>query len=382
VADPTPAATYAVVVGIEQYAAGPSWNLDGPASDAVWFLEYLRGHDVPRQQVCAYVEPLAANAALRTRATELAAEVDTPTQAALDDLVENRLPRLSAGYFVLFWAGHGILTLTDDRRLYTADATTAARRNVDLNGLLAALRSDVYPGLAHQAVIVDSCANYVANPTQNLTHRTYPQGAGMPGKQQFALYAASPGEYAKNLTAEKSGLMSRELRAVLNEPEAGDGWPPDLVAAAEKLAKRFVALRGEGKTRQTPGTYWYRSPTREGRFLGETGVTVPYARVVRRRLTPPEYTALLEAFLALDTMRSREDRDWVVRQLRPEIGTNIERRSADRQDTMRILDKSRYYDGLAELLHCINAIEAGSPAMLALVARAHELLPDEAPATL
>lgn len=383
-ADPTPASTHAVVVGIEQYEAGPTWNLDGPASDALWFLEYLSQRGVPRDNVRTYLAPLPANAALRARATALAAEVAEPTQAALDDLIEMRLPALAAGFFVLFWAGHGAITLADERRLYTADATTDVKRNVDLNGLLAALRSDVYPNLGHQAVIVDACANYIANPAVNLTKRTYATGAGMAGKQQFALYAAAPGEYAKNLNAEKSGLLSRELRAVLGDPEAMATWPPNLVAAAEKLATRFVALRGEGRTRQTPATFWFRSPTREGRFLGDTGIQVPRVGAVTLpgKLTPQEYAPLLAAFLALDTMRSREDRDWVVRQLRPEIGTNIERRAADRQDTMRILEKSRYYGALAELLHCIDLIEAGSPAMQALVSLAHRMLPAEVPETL
>jgi hypothetical protein len=374
---PTPANTHAIVVGIERYDAGTSWNLDGPASDAVRFLEYLGRQGVPTANVRTYLRTMPENTALNGRAQALSSELGQPNQSALDDLIEQSLCRLNAGFLLFFWAGHGVITLDDTRRLFTADATPNVKRNIDLNAMLATLRSDAYPGLERQAIIVDACANYVPNPTANLAHKSYSIGVGIAGRQQFALYAASPGEYAKNLNAEKSGLLSKELLAILMKEEAMGVWPPDLVAASEKLAARFIALRQQGKTRQTPATYWFRSPTRGGHFLGEMNASFPSAILPARRLLSVEYKALLEAFLAVDTMRSRDSRDWVVRQLRPEVGAAIDRRSSDRQDTMAILDKSLYYHALGELLECINLNEADSPPLQALLAVARRILPDD-----
>lgn len=37
----TPENTYALVVGIEKYDAGPDWDLDGPTRDASRFCAWL-----------------------------------------------------------------------------------------------------------------------------------------------------------------------------------------------------------------------------------------------------------------------------------------------------------------------------------------------------
>jgi len=378
--DISAANSYVVAIGIEQYDAGESWNLDGPASDAVRVVEYVRACGVPKEHVQACLSPLPQNPELLPRAHELAATVATPTQATLDDLIERWMPALQGDLLLIFFAGHGILTVDDERRLYTADATPAIKRNVDVNSLLATLRTDRYPDLTRQVIIVDACANYIPNPAEHLTHKTYTTGIGVAGVDQFALYAASPGEYAKNLNTEKTGLLTKELMAVL--PAAGaNAWPPDMGAAADALATRFITLRQRRQTRQTPSTFWFRSPTRSGTYLAQMQVSTPSDVAQARRLSTAETRTLLTAFLQLDSMRRQKDRDWIVRHLRPEIGTMIERRDSDRLDTLMILERSYYYGGLVELLQAIDMLEMQSPAFKALVALAHGLLPDDVPAT-
>ena len=46
-----PQKTYALVVGVEKYAAGSNWDLDGPTSDANKFVEWLRGRQVPVENI-------------------------------------------------------------------------------------------------------------------------------------------------------------------------------------------------------------------------------------------------------------------------------------------------------------------------------------------
>lgn len=374
------AETHAFVVGIEQYDAGPNWNLNGPAGDAVRFLDYLRKRGVPKQNLNAYLAPLPANAELEQRARSLAATVGQPSQAVIDNLVEKMLPPLKASLLLFFWAGHGLITLDDQRRLYTADATPETKRNLDLNEFMAVLRSDRYPHLLHQAIIVDACANYIPNPAANLAHHTYAAGAGMPDKEQFAIYAASPGEYAKNLTAERSGLLSRELMAILEQDSAHASWPPDFTAVAEGLASRFIELREQGKSRQTPATFWFRSPTRSGHFLAKFDVKTgsgPAARP-QRALGTAEYKALLEGFLKLHSLNgSAAARDYIVRRLRPDIATTINRGTNARSDVIAIIDRCRSYNALDELLDCVNLFEADSAAMKALLILVHQLLPEE-----
>jgi len=385
--DVSPLRSHAVVVGIEAYAAGPSWNLDGPVSDAVRLLEYVRGCDVPKENTRAFLAPLSPNGGLRDRAATLAGTVCEPTQAALDDLVEQWMPALQTDLLLVFWAGHGVITVDDERRQYTADATADIKRNVDVNSLLATLRTDRYPHVTRQIVIVDSCANYIPNPTERLTHKTYTTGPGVAGVDQFALYAAAPGEYAKNLNTEKTGLLTRELLAWLPPPRA-EAWPPDGPAAAEALGRRFITLRQQRQTRQTPSRFWFRSPSASGSYkatdgvyLSQMGQQPTIAPEPGRRLSRDETKVLLTALLQLDSMRRQKDRDLIVLGLRPEIGTNIDRSDRDRIDALNILQRSYYYGGLLELLQQIELFELRSPAFMSLVSIAHGLFPDEVSAT-
>jgi hypothetical protein len=100
--DTAPANSHAIVVGIERYEAGPSWNLDGPASDAIRFMEYLKRRGVPKKNVQAYLTPLPENAAIVNRADELAAKVAAPTQAEIDDVIEKQLPSMKTDLLLWF----------------------------------------------------------------------------------------------------------------------------------------------------------------------------------------------------------------------------------------------------------------------------------------
>lgn len=54
-----PSRTHAVLIGIETYAAGPSWDLDGPANDVLAMHGWLRGREVPASQIQTLVSVLA-----------------------------------------------------------------------------------------------------------------------------------------------------------------------------------------------------------------------------------------------------------------------------------------------------------------------------------
>jgi hypothetical protein len=233
-------------------------------------------------------------------------------------------------------------------------------------------------------IIVDTCANYVHNPTVSLPGTTFPKGDGVAGREQFALLAAAPGEYAKNLTTEKSGLMTRELMAILHGAAHMDlgSWPSDLPSVAQQLAERFIALQRAGEAQQTPVTYWYRDWSGNERYLSEIDDrNVPPGPVVRppRDLRLDEYEKLLTTLLQLMTMKDRVARDRVVQKLRPDIAIRIDRNNTAQLDVMAILDTSRYYNGLAELLRTIRMFEGDSPAMSALTTLARQIVPEEVP---
>lgn len=355
--------TRAIVVGIEQYAAGSSWDLDGPASDAVRFLEFLRASGIPKHNIYAYVAPLIRNEPLSQRVSDLAGNALRPTEENINRFFEDELRNTRAELLVLFWAGHGVITLEDERRLYTSDATSDNKRNVDLNSLLETLRSDAYRDLQRQAIIVDACANYIQGGASSLPQRKYRGGMGVAGREQFALYAGSPGEYAINLGSQKSGMFSRELMNIISTEKSIEGWPSRLTLVADGLAERFTKLRQEGKTQQTPATFWFSSPSKSGRFLGQLvphELPHPPARSFVPKTSLTEKEQLNNALLDLESMRSKSRRNWIVRQLRPEISMRIERADSDFDDTLAILEKTIEYDALDELSQILRVVESGS----------------------
>jgi hypothetical protein len=56
-----PKKTTAIVVGIENYDAGQSWNLNGPANDACQFATGLCDRPVPPENITLLISPLVEN---------------------------------------------------------------------------------------------------------------------------------------------------------------------------------------------------------------------------------------------------------------------------------------------------------------------------------
>jgi hypothetical protein len=70
-----PQQTHAVVVGVETYSVGSSWNLNGPANDAYRFVKWLRAKGVPSGQISLFISALPENRALSD-------DLDIPSLAA------------------------------------------------------------------------------------------------------------------------------------------------------------------------------------------------------------------------------------------------------------------------------------------------------------
>jgi len=252
----------AVVVGVESYAAGKGWNLDGPAQDAIRFAEWLRGKDVPAAHIRLLMSPL--DPATRPDAA-LGLTVEPATQERIHHALREELAPPTPRALYVFWGGHGLIKRDEQRRLVLADATEKDIRSLNLADLMQYLRSDAVGGasagsLAQQVFIVDACAEFAERKglrgiDQLLTENTFPKGSPMDQREQFVLLATRPAELAKNLTAEKTGLFSREfLKILAREPSA---WP-DWRRLTCELQAVFDQLRAQGQARQSPAYLWVR----------------------------------------------------------------------------------------------------------------------------
>ena len=227
-----PSHVYALVVGIEQYQAGPAYNLNGPAKDALGFAQWLLTHGVQPANIQLFLSPLDQN---REVLAEAETQGLTPQEATRDRISRTITDRFvdqggrEKGLYV-FWAGHGFITKLDTttRRLLFADTDTRNKWNLDFDTLLQAFQTAQHGAVfPRQIFFIDACANPIFRdfyPT--LQAAAAGEGFATSGTQgqaeQFALFAAAEYAVATNLTQAGTGRFSR---AVLEELQAQPLWP-------------------------------------------------------------------------------------------------------------------------------------------------------------
>lgn len=351
-----PQATYALVVGIEEYAAGPEWNeLDGPVPDARRFSDWLLARGVPAENISLFLSPRDSNRALLTSALP---HGQPATQAAISDALVNGLSQRRGDLLYIFWGGHGIITAAEERWLFYADATANSMLNLDVTSLLTMLRSTLFRGFDQQICIIDACANFVedwANPSK-FPRQTFPQHQPRDACEQFVLFAAKAGDVAGNLNHEQTGLFSKQvLEQLAAQPAAA--WPPDMDAIYLYLQKQFIALRATGQTNQTPNSFRYRDWSNNEGALGSPTtpaavVQVPAARPPR--LTFDEKIELGAALLNCQAMKT-QSRDTLLEELR--FWSNISYNALPNVHVLNVINTSlQYPGGLRELLYVVRAM--------------------------
>src|SRR6476646_10402156 len=132
--------TVAIVVGVEAYSAGPTWNLNGPALDACRFAKWLDRSGVPKGNITMLLSPLIGNV---DKIDEMRPDfnIRVATAENVRRVFVNELHDRSSDLLIIYWGGHGVMEDGDIRRLLYADAANNDKRNLNLTSLLKALRS-------------------------------------------------------------------------------------------------------------------------------------------------------------------------------------------------------------------------------------------------
>ena len=252
----------AIVVGVEKYASDELGELDGPASDAAAFARWLLDCGIAAGDIRLFLSLRPGALPPDTGGLSFEAATEAEIRQALEDDLDKTPPR----QLCLFWGGHGMMKLDGQSKFFFADARLKNLRALDLGSLLQYLKSNAVGGenpdhLRQTFVIADACANYaeLKGVAGSIPDHDFPVGPKpVVLREQFVLLSASVGQYAKNLTAQKTGLFSREFLDHLRNEKAVAGRL-DLAAIAASLEKRFEALRQEGKTSQQPVFYALRN---------------------------------------------------------------------------------------------------------------------------
>lgn len=238
---------HALIVGIERYEAGADWDLNGPAADALRFMQWLRSGNVPRENILLFLSPLDLNVQGHEEATS----------ANIHDALTRTLPDRNGDLLFVFWGGHGMATEDNERRLLYSDATQQDKRNLNVMDMLDFLRTTYFAGFGRQVCIIDSCANFLSAEEFRPPAVQFPRGKQRKAIEQFALLAARLGEAAKNIGSMGTGLFSRTVMDCLDRCGAAQ-LPPDMGAVTAELQDAFDMMREKGEARQAPTFLWYR----------------------------------------------------------------------------------------------------------------------------
>jgi WD40 repeat protein len=264
----SPAETFAVLIGIEQYAGG--WPpLDGPANDAARFAQWLCSRGVPPQNILALVSMFRDR---RQYAFPAGCRVSRATTPAISHVIKHVLPSLDRKGLFFQWGGHGIVDDDRMRNLFLSDATESLLEAVEVPALLRFLRSTRIKALDQQWFVIDACANRfrTASTASALAPLGLPVLRDARRHSQYVMFAASVGETAANLPTQREGLFSgRVLEALSLAPR--DEWPPNMMKVAERVDEGFAA-RPSG---QRPEYWWHRMGDREPTFYGSLSSTPP-----------------------------------------------------------------------------------------------------------
>ncbi|NCT63309.1 MAG: caspase family protein [Microcystis aeruginosa G13-01] len=380
-----PSTTQAILVGIEKYADSRSIpDLNGPVNDVYQFCQWLRDRNVPPENISVFLAPLDRNVGIVDKITNL---IDSKPLEANKDIVNKALReearKKTATLFFLFWSGHGWIASQGDRRLIYADATMEDLKNLNLTVQLNAMQTDLYKNLPRQLLIFDACAN------SQILRITPPDdlpaiGKHLPSQKQMAMFAANPGEYAINKSDEQTGIFSRELLNELNSSKDTELWPPDMEAVMQNVQEKFIKLREDGQTRQTPSYLLYQdwSGNRKERFSEIEPATKARERdsvQLPRDLTIQELGLLRDLFLQCQSIRDSQSRKDIILNLRKEIANNIIMEGNANTVVLSAIRTSRSYSGgLAELLDVIDMLyEKNSVAMQNLRRTTIQILPEE-----
>ncbi|MEP6764344.1 MAG: caspase family protein [Gemmatimonadaceae bacterium] len=252
VMDADPKQTFAVVVGIESYTMKCA-PLDGPAPDACNFVNWLRKQEVPADNIKLFLSPINDNKDVRPEDVAFANPA-AATQANINEALVDWAHSKEGDLFIVFWGGHGVSDDDDNRALFYTDATDSNLRNLNLSALLQKLRASSFR-IRKQLYFVDSCGSFARDLGVGLPKELYGALSGdltADSTRQSVFFAAGPGQVAKNITAEKTGMFARALFNVLKLEHS---FPPDVQRVADGINEEFRILQEKGSTRQIPGLY-------------------------------------------------------------------------------------------------------------------------------
>ncbi|GGR87621.1 hypothetical protein GCM10010252_28020 [Streptomyces aureoverticillatus] len=373
---------HAVVVGVERYAGGSAWNLDGPVRDALAYARRLLDAGLPPERLTLLASPLSANGAAVERSGLDHRPAD---RESVHRTLFRELPARSGEFFFLAWSGHGLVDPSGRRRLLYADAVPEDIRSLDLDATLSAWRSDLVPSFPRQLWLIDACQVFAdpAGVGAALRPDPVPVGTLRERAGQYALFACAPGQTAREggsagtapFTSHVLSLMDGIADGDADKGPLGGRWATDPRAVVEALRERVNAAAEAGDASQTPTYFWHSGPEGQSERWSRPSPP-PHApggapaahpsREQRRRL--------LDTLQRVPAMVDPDTRASVIRQLPPDIAASVPRPAVTRFALLDLIDTCLSFPGgLDELLEALDMVDGGTTARAAFAAAVRDV---------
>ncbi|MET9385897.1 caspase family protein [Streptomyces sp. NPDC002928] len=356
-----PARVHALIVGVEAYEAGATWDLPGPARDAVAFYRLLHEAGVPAAQLHLHLAPL--------HPFSPDVEHRPADQATLRRVLARELPQAPGDILWVWWGGHGVLDRAAHLRLFCADATMNDKVSIDLESALTRYSSDAVPGFTEQLWIVDACETFEEALAfrDPLPSDALPAGRRTLVQRQTVLRAAGRGRRAVNDPVRATGLFSDILLDLLTDRSCLLPALPDPEELFTAVRERISALRESGHSPQHPEIQ-LRSPGRT-EVLAAADATAPSGRPVSA------LGRAVDALLSYPLMADPGERQIVVAQLSPSAIGTLPRHSKARTDVAGILAAlaRRHPESLWDLYDAVLSVDDDSGRKAELAAALSEL---------
>ncbi|MEU3250148.1 hypothetical protein [Streptomyces sp. NPDC006997] len=351
---------HAVLVGVERYAGGPDWRLDGPVRDALGHARRLLDAGLPAERITLLLSPLPHH---ERAAAGLGLKYRPATRDAVHEVLFRELPRSDGESLLLAWSGHGLLDSGGRRRLLYADAVAEDLRGLDLDAALAAWRSDLVPSYPRQLWLLDTCQVFGDPRTERaaLPPDPVPTGRLRERPGQYAFFAAAPGQAARGTgTGEYGVFTSRVLRLLDERGGGGHAWLSDPGGLATALRDAV----GEGGAwdagPQTPTYFWHTGPDGQQERWHRPRATVADGSARPTREQRRRLVGLLERIPA---MTSPGDRARLIRQLPPAVAVSVPQSDVTRFALLDLVDTcGEFPGGLDELCAALETVDAGTAA--------------------
>ncbi|MGW3940701.1 effector-associated domain 2-containing protein [Streptomyces phaeochromogenes] len=345
-----PTRVHALIVGIEAYAAGGSWDLPGPARDALAFRRLLLAAGVPEGNLRLHLAPLPPFSP------------DVPyagaDHATLRSTLVNELPSRRGDFLWVWWGGHGVLDRAGHLRLFCADATIADKLGVDLESALERYSSDAVSGFSEQLWIVDACETFEEALAfrEPLPANSLPVGHRTLTHRQTVLRAAGRGRAAVNDPLRATGLFSDILLDLLVDREAKLPALLDPEELFSAVRARLADLRAAGHTAQYPEISLQSPQRTEILPMAEQATGRSHAQQ-RSPLSPLK--RVVDILMSYPLMADPVERQVVVSTLSPRVTATLPRHPKARTDITGIITTltRRHPDMLRELFDAVVSLD-------------------------